>query len=145
MVIMSAEVPFRAPVHWRLKKQRYKLVGEVCPHCDTIMFPPRDVCLACGENTEVVYEFRGMGEIQSFEIIFDPPAGSQEKGSYTIALIKLSEGPLITAQSFGTDPDKPLKIGDPVNVFANRIITNENGNISITNFGFKQPATKVKA
>ena len=28
------------PRHWRLKKQRYGLVGEVCPHCDFKIFPP---------------------------------------------------------------------------------------------------------
>ncbi|HEX9617029.1 MAG TPA: zinc ribbon domain-containing protein, partial [Anaerolineales bacterium] len=32
------------PRHWRLKNQRYKLVGEVCPHCDAKLFPPRDIC-----------------------------------------------------------------------------------------------------
>lgn len=25
--------------HWRLKKQRYALVGEVCPHCEVKIFP----------------------------------------------------------------------------------------------------------
>ena len=29
------------PRHWRLKKERYGLVGEVCPHCDYKIFPPR--------------------------------------------------------------------------------------------------------
>ena len=36
------------PRHWRLKKQRYALVGEVCPHCQAKIFPPRDVCPNCG-------------------------------------------------------------------------------------------------
>ena len=36
------------PRHWRLKQQRYALVGEVCPHCDHKIFPPRDVCPNCG-------------------------------------------------------------------------------------------------
>ncbi len=34
--------------HWRLKEQRYSLVGEQCPHCETLMFPPRDICIDCG-------------------------------------------------------------------------------------------------
>lgn len=29
------------PRHWRLKKQRYGLVGEVCLKCDKKIFPPR--------------------------------------------------------------------------------------------------------
>lgn len=40
------------PRHWRLKKQRYSLVGEVCAHCDKPMFPPRDVCPNCGDEAE---------------------------------------------------------------------------------------------
>lgn len=33
--------------HWRLRKQRYSIVGEFCPGCDTKLFPPRDVCPVC--------------------------------------------------------------------------------------------------
>ncbi|MCK6585817.1 MAG: zinc ribbon domain-containing protein, partial [Anaerolineales bacterium] len=40
------------PRHWRLKKQRYGLVGEVCPHCDHKIFPPRDVCPNCGDEAK---------------------------------------------------------------------------------------------
>lgn len=37
--------------HWRLKQQRYRLVGEICPHCDEKIFPPRDICPRCGGGT----------------------------------------------------------------------------------------------
>jgi len=37
------------PRHWRIKKQRLGLVGEVCPHCDAKLFPPRDVCPECSQ------------------------------------------------------------------------------------------------
>ena len=40
------------PRHWRLRKQRYALVGEICPHCNTKIFPPRDVCPECGGETK---------------------------------------------------------------------------------------------
>lgn len=39
------------PRHWRLKQQRYCLVGEICPHCDAKIFPPRDICPRCGGET----------------------------------------------------------------------------------------------
>lgn len=39
------------PRHWRLKQQRYRLVGEICPHCDEKIFPPRDICIGCGKDT----------------------------------------------------------------------------------------------
>lgn len=34
--------------HWRLKQQRYGLMGSDCPHCEEKVFPPRDVCPGCG-------------------------------------------------------------------------------------------------
>ncbi len=32
------------PRHWRLKTQRYRLVGSVCLNCGQFSFPPRPVC-----------------------------------------------------------------------------------------------------
>ena len=29
------------PRHWRLNKQRYGLVGEICLSCDEKIFPPK--------------------------------------------------------------------------------------------------------
>jgi uncharacterized OB-fold protein len=35
------------PRHWRLKAQRYRLEGSVCPTCGRLAFPPRMVCPRC--------------------------------------------------------------------------------------------------
>jgi len=35
------------PRHWRLKAQRYRLEGSVCPICGQVTFPPRPVCPHC--------------------------------------------------------------------------------------------------
>lgn len=35
--------------HWRLKQQRYRLMGRICPDCDMVTFPPREVCPHCAE------------------------------------------------------------------------------------------------
>ncbi len=43
------------PRHWRLKKQRYMLTGEVCPTCKTPLFPPRAVCPHCGGDAKRDY------------------------------------------------------------------------------------------
>gem|GEM_PF-6746878 len=29
------------PPHWRIRKARYGLVGKVCGHCDTKIFPSK--------------------------------------------------------------------------------------------------------
>lgn len=106
--------------HWRLKKQRYNLVGEVCPHCEAKIFPPRDVCPECGQEARIEYAFSGRGEVFSYTTIYDAPVGYDEQVPYTVALIKLVEGPVITAQL--TDlGGQPVEIGMPVEMVTRRI------------------------
>jgi len=38
------------PRHWRMRKQRYQLQGDVCSSCDAKVFPPRPVCPHCGHG-----------------------------------------------------------------------------------------------
>jgi hypothetical protein len=108
------------PRHWRLKNQRYKLVGEVCPHCQAKLFPPRDICPECGQEANTLFAFSGRGEVYSFTTIYDPPAGYEENAPYTVALVKLEEGPLVTAQL--TDlGDQTVEIGTPVEMVTRRL------------------------
>jgi len=106
--------------HWRLRKQRYALMGEVCPHCDAKIFPPRDVCPECGHEAKSLYTFSGRGEVYSYTTVYDPPAGFEENAPYTVALVKLEEGPMVTAQL--TDlGDRPIEIGTPVEMVTRRL------------------------
>lgn len=106
--------------HWRIKKQRYSLVGEVCPHCHEKIFPPRDICPDCGEEARDVFQFSGKGKLYSFTSVKDAPAGFQEQAPYTLALVQLEEGPLVTAQL--TDlGDEPAEIGMPVEMVTRRL------------------------
>jgi uncharacterized OB-fold protein len=108
------------PRHWRLRKQRYALVGEVCPHCEAKLFPPRDVCPECGGEARTPYQFSGRGEVYSYTTIYDPPTGYEENAPYTVALVKLEEGPLVTAQL--TDlGDEQVQIGTPVEMVTRRL------------------------
>ena len=123
------------PRHWRLKNQRYKLVGEVCPHCEAKLFPPRDVCPECGQDAKTVYAFSGRGEVYSFTTIYDAPAGYEENVPYTVALIKLEEGPLVTAQL--TDlGDQPVEIGAPVEMVT-RKLRNDGDERGMIVYGYK--------
>jgi len=108
--------------HWRLKKQRYALVGEVCPHCNAKLFPPRDVCPECGGEAKTPYEFSGRGTVYSHTTIYNAPEGFQEYAPYTVALVKLDEGPVVTAQL--TDlGDTQVEIGMPVEMVTRKLRT----------------------
>jgi hypothetical protein len=116
------------PRHWRLKKQRYALVGEVCGHCDAKVFPPRDICPECGEEAKTLYAFSGKGEVYSYTTVYEAPEGYSEQAPYTLAMVKLEEGPLVTAQL--TDlGEQPAEIGMPVEMVTRllRSTTDERG------------------
>lgn len=108
------------PLHWRMKNQRYKLVGEVCPHCDAKLFPPRDICPECGSEAKTLYAFSGRGEVFSYTTIYDSPAGYEENAPYTVALVKLDEGPMITAQLTDLGESR-VEIGTPVEMVTRRL------------------------
>ncbi len=108
------------PRYWRLNKQRYALVGEVCPHCEGKIFPPRDVCPHCGNDARTTFTYSGRGEIFSFTTVVDPPVGYEESAPYTVALVKLEEGPVVTAQLTDLDGTEP-EIGMPVEMVTRRI------------------------
>ncbi|GAB4580224.1 MAG: Zn-ribbon domain-containing OB-fold protein [Anaerolineales bacterium] len=121
--------------HWRLKKQRYALVGEVCPHCEAKIFPPRDICPDCGKEAKELYSFSGRGEVYSFTTVYDAPAGYEENAPYTVALIKLDEGPMVTAQL--TDLDgRNVQIGTPVEMVT-RKLRNDGDERGMLVYGYK--------
>jgi len=110
------------PRHWRLKKQRYALVGEVCPHCEAKIFPPRDVCPECSGEAKTPYTFSGRGEVYSYTMVHNAPAGFKETAPYTVALVKLEEGPMVTAQLTDLGED-PVEIGMPVEMVTRKLRT----------------------
>ena len=123
------------PRHWRLKKQRYALIGEVCPHCDAKLFPPRDICTECGQNAKVEFAFSGRGEVFSYTTIYDAPAGYESQTPYTVALVKLEEGPVITAQLTDLGEEK-VEIGMPVEMVT-RKMRNDGDERGLIVYGYK--------
>jgi len=108
------------PRHWRLQKQRYGLLGEVCPHCNAKIFPARDVCPQCGGEAKEPFRFSGRGEVYSYTVMNSAPAGFEQALPYTIALVKLEEGPTVTAQLTDVEQEK-VSIGMPVEMVTRRI------------------------
>jgi uncharacterized OB-fold protein len=127
--------------HWRLKQQRYSLVGEVCPACEHKIFPPRDICPECGQEARTAYQFSGRGEVYSFTTVRNAPAGFEEAAPYTVALVKLEEGPMLTAQL--TDlGEKPVEIGMPVEMVTRRL--RSDGERGMLVYGYKfRPVLKA--
>jgi uncharacterized protein len=120
--------------NWRLQKQRYGLVGEVCEHCGSKIFPPRDVCPTCAEEAKTLYQFSGKGEVYSYTTVYDAPEGYEEQAPYTVAIVKLEEGPLVTAQLTDVDNGK-VEIGQKVEMVTRKL--RQDGERGMLVYGYK--------
>ncbi len=122
------------PRYWRLRNQRYRLEGTECLECGHKTFPPRCVCERCKSEHLKPYRFSGKGSIYSFSTIYQAPDTFDKDIPYSIALIKLDEGPLITTQLADVKPDD-IQIGQKVEMVIRKIYEDgENGPIQ---YGYK--------
>lgn len=119
---------------WRLQQQRYRLVGEVCERCGTLIFPPRDVCPECEAPAKTPFIFSGRGAVYSYSTVYHPPAGFEESVPYTVALVRLKEGPLVTAQLTDVEAGQ-VEIGMPVEMVTRRL--QAEGEEGIISYGYK--------
>lgn len=108
------------PRNWRLQQQRYRLVGEICEKCNARIFPPRDVCPECETVEQKEVAFSGRGEVYSYSTVYHPPRGFEEFAPYTVALVRLEEGPMVTAQLTDIDAND-VTIGMPVEMVTRRM------------------------
>src|SRR3972149_5660002 len=120
MVPMSPEHGHEVSRHWRLRRQRYSLVGEVCPHCETKIFPPRDICPDCGNEASQEFQFSGKGTIYTFSEVREAPAGHEQNAPYHAAIVQLEEGPKVTSQLTDLGDIRP-EIGMPVEMVTRKI------------------------
>jgi uncharacterized OB-fold protein len=119
--------------HWRQSAARYRLEGQRHRTSREIRFPAEPV----GEDTQQEWEpfqLCGAGTIYSFSVVRQPPAGYEELSPYILALVKLDEGPTVTAQLTDCDPDQ-VAIDMPVEMVTRRL--RDMGPDGLIVYGFK--------
>lgn len=122
---------------WREIPQRYNIIGNKCGSCERVFFPPREACPHCRRKSFGKMEdikLRGKGEIVTYTIIHVGPEAFKEQVPYPIAIIKLEEGPQITAQIVDCNIDE-VKIGMKVENTFRRI--QEDGYTGAIYYGYK--------
>jgi uncharacterized OB-fold protein len=122
------------PRYWRSESTRYGLVGETCRACGQAIFPPRDICPHCTEVSQDVHPFAGKGQVYSYSTVYDAPAGFTEQQPYTVALVKLEEGPLVAAQLTDVESED-VRLGMPVEMVTRKI--REEGENGMIVYGYK--------
>ncbi len=101
----------------------HQLMGARCQNCAKLHLPPRPLCPNC-YNEQLAWEaLSGQGVLAAFTAIHIGPrsmisAGYDRKNPYCSGIVRLAEGPSISAQILGLDVVTPEKnkIGSPLRV-----------------------------
>ncbi len=132
----------RLPSYRRTVRQRLGLVGEVCPNCGAKLFPPRDVCPECRGPAKEPFQFSGEGTVHSFTSLTSGPERFEEYTPYSVALVKLKEGPVVTAQLTDVKAED-VYIGMPVEMVTRRMYQEGDDGIIVHNYKFRPQLQKV--
>jgi uncharacterized OB-fold protein len=88
--------------YWDAAKEG-RLRIQHCSACDQHYFYPRPFCPNCGSGDVVWVDTSGIGSLHSYVINGRPLPGT-EGFSPVIALVKLSEGPVLLTHIVGVEP-----------------------------------------
>jgi uncharacterized OB-fold protein len=94
------------------------------------------------EQREVA--FSGRGQVYSYSTVYHAPQGFEEFVPYTVALIRLEEGPMVTAQLTDVDSDQ-VEIGMPVEMVTRRIQSSGEEGAIIYGYKFRPAIRSVSA
>jgi uncharacterized protein len=86
--------------HWRLRAARYRLEGQRSRATGAIQFPPDP---GAGDEWEP-HTLSGRGAVYSFTVVRQPAATHADQAPFLLAMVRLEEGPLVTAQLTDCDP-----------------------------------------
>lgn len=79
----------------------------------------------------------GTGEIYSYTVVTDPPEGFEEQTPYVLALVKLDNGGMVTAQLTDIDTDG-VQIGDRVEMVTRKLTTEGERGVIVYGYKFRK-------
>lgn len=82
------------------------------------------------------FTFAGTGEIYSYTTLQNAPEGYEEQAPYILALVKLDEGPVVTAQL--TDVDGDVAIGDRVEMVTRKLTAEGSRGMIVYGYKFRR-------
>ena len=91
------------------------LTGSKCQSCGELYVPPRPMCGNCFGQEMALEEMNGTGKLIAFTTVHIAPTAMIEAGydrnkPYCAGIVRLTEGPAISAQILGVDPTVPDQI-----------------------------------
>lgn len=121
------ETEFTCAAFYRFLREG-KLMGVSCKDCRALYSSPRQICLKCQSTNVEWVPMKGEGKLITFTTIAVGTSQMAAEGydrnrRYCCGIVELDEGPRVSAQIIGVDPQDPggIEIGTPVRVeFINR-------------------------
>lgn len=86
--------------------KRKELLGLKCSECSQYTVPPKATCNNCGSRKLEIASLSGQGIIQTFTVIRVAPAGREAEAPYVVAMVELEEGPWLTGNLTGINPEE---------------------------------------
>jgi len=84
------------------------------------------------------FRFSGQGEVYSYSTVFQAPSGYEEFVPYTVALVRLKEGPLVTAQLTDMDNDE-ARVGMKVEMVTRKLREYGEDGVIVYGYKFRKP------
>ena len=98
-----------------------KIIGTQCTDCGRIHLPPRVFCDHCQSQSLEKIELAGDAILKAYSVVFVPTsqmisAGFGRENPNCVGIVKLSEGPMLSAEIYGFDLSQPeaIEIGTAV-------------------------------
>jgi uncharacterized OB-fold protein len=92
------------------------------------------------------HQFSGHGEIFSYTIVYEAPEGYGDQAPYVLALVKLEEGPMVTAQLTDLEyewvegkMEYQVEIGMPVEMVTRKLKSEGDRGIIVYGYKFRPP------
>ncbi|NJP05902.1 MAG: hypothetical protein HC837_09905 [Chloroflexaceae bacterium] len=121
--------------HWRQKGTYYLFQGQRHKTTGEIRFPARPPMLGERADDWLPTVLSGKGEIYSFTVLRQAATEFESATPFALALIRLAEGPMITAQL--TDcAEEDLFIGQPVEMVT-RLLRRPTDKDGVLVYGYK--------
>ncbi|NTU85390.1 MAG: Zn-ribbon domain-containing OB-fold protein [Chloroflexales bacterium] len=122
--------------HWRQRGARYRLEGQRSRTTGAVRFPVQPPALGEDVAEWEMVTLSGRGEIYSFSVLRQVPDGYESFAPYPVALVRLEEGPLVSAQL--TDcAEGDLAIGQPVEMVTRQLVDNGEDHVLIYGYKFR--------
>ncbi|MEH1017403.1 Zn-ribbon domain-containing OB-fold protein [Micromonospora sp. CPCC 206060] len=106
MIDLDAATPVPTPTtrpFWDAAREG-RLSVQHCDSCSSYLFYPRLACVECGSRRLSWVETSGRATLLSYVIVHMPAPGFEEAAPYTLAIVRLAEGPTMMTNIVGVEP-----------------------------------------